>query len=160
MGLDMYLRKSAYVRTWKSTDTCVKDATRLDVHVRVAYDDGTVDQTDFTVNDPQSGLDVKLPIGYWRKANAIHRWFIQNCANDEDDCREMSVSYDQLMELKRLCQQVLDDHDKAPELLPTQEGFFFGSTEYDEYYFDDLKHTIEILNKVEDGYWYEYQASW
>lgn len=34
------------------------------------------------------------------------------------------------------------------EELPTQEGFFFGSTDYDKYYVDNLDSTIEQLEKV------------
>ena len=36
---------------------------------------------------------------------------------------------------------------------PTHEGFFFGSTEYDEYYFADLESTIEQLEDVEPDTW-------
>ena len=160
MGLDSYLRRKAYVKCWKSDDNGVKDATKVDILVRVTYPDGTSDSADYSVANPESGVDISMPVAYWRKANAIHRWFIQNCANGQDGCREMSVSVEQLMELRRLCEQVLEDHSKAPELLPTQDGFFFGSTEYDESYFWDLKHTVEALSNLDEGYWYEYQASW
>ena len=36
----------------------------------------------------------------------------------------------------------------ASELLPTQDGFFFGSTEYDQWYMEDIKSTIDILTKA------------
>jgi hypothetical protein len=36
----------------------------------------------------------------------------------------------------------------ARELLPTQCGFFFGSTDYDEYYIEDVKYTIDIITKA------------
>jgi hypothetical protein len=35
----------------------------------------------------------------------------------------------------------------AKELLPTQAGFFFGSTDYDEYYYEDLVYTRDLLDK-------------
>lgn len=160
MGLDMYLYKKAHVKCWKSDDSGVKDANKVDILVRVTYPDGSSDSADYSVSNPEMGIDISMPVAYWRKANAIHRWFIQNCANGQDDCREMSVSVEQLMELKHLCEQVLEDHSKAAELLPTQDGFFFGSTNYDEWYFHDLKHTVEALSNLDEGYWYEYQASW
>lgn len=43
---------------------------------------------------------------------------------------------------------VLKDTSLAEELLPTQSGFFFGSTAYDQYYIEDLKDTVEQINKI------------
>ena len=43
---------------------------------------------------------------------------------------------------------ILKDHSKAGELLPPQGGFFFGSTEIDEWYFEDLKSTVKQLTPV------------
>ena len=40
---------------------------------------------------------------YWRKANAIHKWFVDNVQGGEDDCREYPVSNDQLIELRDTC---------------------------------------------------------
>jgi hypothetical protein len=51
----------------------------------------------------------------------------------------------------------------AEELLPTASGFFFGSTEYNEWYIDDLKNTIEQLDKclaLPDDVEFEYHSSW
>jgi hypothetical protein len=56
------------------------------------------------------------------------------------------------------------DTSIAEELLPTQSGFFFGSTDYDHGYLQDLEDTIEILETVlsEDNEWsdFYYQSSW
>lgn len=109
---------------------------------------------------------TQYQVGYWRKANAIHRWFIENCADGVDDCRDIYVGYDQLEDLRDTVQKVLENHDRAPELLPTQEGCFFGGTEYDDWYFDDLDYTLDLCNKVlkflkeNDGYDIYYSASW
>lgn len=47
------------------------------------------------------------------------------------------------------------------ELLPPQEGFFFGSTKTDKWYYEDLEYTAQALSFVEnDGEDYIYQASW
>lgn len=54
-----------------------------------------------------------------------------------------------------ICKQVKEDNSLAEELLPTVEGFFFGDTEYDEYYFDDIQYTIDTLTQIlkeEDEY--------
>lgn len=112
-------------------------------------------------------------VGYWRKANAIHNWFVENCGNGEDNCQEMYVSLEKLETLLDICKQVSADHKLAPFLLPTQSGFFFGSTEYDDWYFAKVEDTIKIIepvieflknikNKCEPNEWYDvvYEASW
>lgn len=43
---------------------------------------------------------------------------------------------------------VVDKPEICDDLLPRQDGFFFGDTDYDEYYIADLKQTIKIINKV------------
>lgn len=90
--------------------------------------------------------------GYWRKANAIHNWFVKNIQYDIDNCAEYQVSCEKLKELRDLCLQVRDAHDLADTLLPTKAGFFFGSTEYDEYYFENIEKTIAICNAVIEYY--------
>lgn len=91
---------------------------------------------------------IEEHVGYWRKANQIHNWFVENVQGGEDDCGSYVVSEEQLEELKSLCEQVLEDHSLAGELLPTCSGFFFGDTEYDEWYFNDLQNTLKIINEV------------
>ena len=65
----------------------------------------------------------------------------------------------------------MQDHYKAEELLPTCDGFFFGGTEYDKYYFNDIDKAMKILDacikfleekeKAKDYSWgLYYQASW
>jgi hypothetical protein len=108
-------------------------------------------------------ISVEMKIGYWRKANAVHQWFVDNCQKGEDDCREAYVSREQLEELLGVVNEVLADHSKADELLPTQSGFFFGSTEYDEYYFGDLELTKKILKNalsMPKEWDFGYSSSW
>ena len=118
------------------------------------------------------GLDMYLSvktkkgtnnIGYWRKFNALHNWFVDNCQNGTDDCGEYPVSIDDIDEVLGVLKQVKENHELAPELLPTTSGFFFGSTDYDEYYFDDVDETIELFEKIlkehpDDEF--IYQSSW
>lgn len=89
-------------------------------------------------------------IGYWRKANHIHAWFVQNVQHGEDDCGEYEVTEEKLRELRDICEKVLKSYDEkvSAELLPTASGFFFGGTDYDSYYYDDVKDTIEILDNA------------
>lgn len=100
---------------------------------------------------------------YWRKANAIHRWFVENVQENIDNCARYYVSREQLMCLLNTCRIVLADNTSAEQLLPTKEGFFFGTMEYDENYWYDIKYTAEQLEKLlsNDKYeFYEYQSSW
>ncbi len=104
-------------------------------------------------------------VAYWRKANQIHAWFVREVQNDEDDCGRYEVSLAKLKELSEICQKVLDNPDLAEKLLPSSSGFFFGSTAYDEYYFADVKDTIEQIDAILNNRFYkdcvlEYQASW
>lgn len=118
-------------------------------------------------------------IGYWRKANAIHNYFVVNCGDGEDICQQMWVSKENIKDLLDRCEKVvkasklvkdkndgenkIEDSSVAEELLPTAEGFFFGSYEYDEWYLEDIKNTITIcknvLKTIGDSDIY-YQASW
>ena len=109
--------------------------------------------------------NVSVEIGYWRKANAIHRWFVDNLQDGEDDCRETPVTLGALQKLLDTVNEVLADTSKAEELLPTQSGFFFGSTQYDKWYQDDLIHTKNIIqgildNKSLQDWDFYYSSSW
>jgi hypothetical protein len=110
----------------------------------------------------------------WRKANAIHEWFVQNVQDGEDNCREYYVSREQLEELLAKLGELLSikngTHNGDPDItiediLPTQSGFFFGSTDYDEYYWDEVERTYEAINKILnnhklDNFDFAYQSSW
>lgn len=108
---------------------------------------------------------------YWRKANAIHDWFVKNCQEGNDDCRTTWVGETNIKELLDTLKKVLQNRTNTAliqELLPTTEGFFFGGTEYDEYYFETIEKTIEVLqaevDEMEsmDEYYFDYyyHSSW
>jgi len=114
-------------------------------------------------------------VGYWRKANHIHAWFVNKCQDGIDECQETVIPKEKLEELLDTCKKVADPtgaslpmairESIAESLLPTQEGFFFGGTDYDEGYFHDIKDTIEIIERVlgETDFDVEeviYQSSW
>ena len=98
----------------------------------------------------------------WRKANAIHRWFVAYVQHGVDECKEFPVTRLQLTWLLDLCEKVQSDHSRAVDLLPTQEGFFFGPTEYDDYYFEKIAYTQRELQTLleEPGMEYVYRSSW
>jgi len=106
-------------------------------------------------------------VGYWRKANQIHAWFVDNVQGEEDDCRLYKVSGEKLKELRDICVDVLKkrDDEYSQEQLPPVPGFFFGGTNINDYYYDDIKHTIAIIDVIEandPGFKeeYYYQSSW
>jgi len=108
-------------------------------------------------------IEICFEAGYWRKANAIHQWFVEHVQYGEDECRPHSVSREELKGLLDSCIKVKNDHTLADELLPTQDGFFFGGTEYDEYYFVNIDATIKIVEyalSLPDEYDFEYHSIW
>ncbi|SFA89590.1 MULTISPECIES: hypothetical protein [unclassified Bacillus (in: firmicutes)] len=103
-------------------------------------------------------------VAYWRKANQIHHWFVENVQEGVDPSDPYEVSREQLVGLHQLCIKVIDTK-QAPALLPTQPGFFFGSTDYDDYYYLDVEYTKSIteilLNTFNfDTHYLVYQSSW
>lgn len=119
-------------------------------------------------------------VGYWRKANQIHNFFVENVQDGEDDCSYHNECTKEILEdLLDKCYKVLTgsimmigqvkngqqyvdgewvdcmkpgkviiNPEVAEELLPSCRGFFFGSTEYDEYYMQDIEDTIKIIKNV------------
>lgn len=184
MGLDMYLEKRTYVKNWEHTPE--------DKHHKITITRG---------GKPRNDIDTKKisyiieEAGQWRKANAVHVFFVKHCGNGEDNCQSMYVEKEVLEELLDNCkkiikasklvdgkeiekhtlengkiitniepQKIIEDPTIAKEILPTQAGFFFGSTDYDEYYLDDIRETIKIceeaLKSIKNGSDIYYQASW
>ncbi len=142
MGLDMSLYKKHYVQI---EERPALEITGVKNHI-----------------DTSKVMFILEDFGYWRKANAIHSWFVTNVQDGDDNCGTYYVSREQLAELLATVNDVLADHSKAPELLPTQSGFFFGSTDYDNFYFSDLEDTKNILTEAlkDTEADYEYQSSW
>jgi hypothetical protein len=159
MGLDMYLHAKTYVTKvdWSTMDEYDNVSTRpeFDNVIKAAgLSDVAVDVM---------GAEVSVTCAYWRKANAIHAWFVENVQGGEDNCREYYVKKDELVTLKDLCTKALISRDAS--LLPPQEGFFFGSYEIDEWYWQGLADTIKQLDKVLslpnlDDLTLYYQSSW
>ena len=111
------------------------------------------------------GFEVSKVVAYWRKANQIHQWFVENVQDGQDDCRSYRVSREQLKTLVNMCDTLLKTKDAvlAEEVLPTQGGFFFGDTGYGDYYWDDLETTSYALSlclELSDEWEFEYQSSW
>lgn len=161
MGLDMYL----YAKKYESVCKWDKDKNKDNF-----YPTELKEFANDIFNSNFMSKETSYQIGYWRKANAIHKYFVDNCADGTDDCREMYVCEKTLEDLLDRCKKVLDDHSKAEELLPSKSGFFFSPTDYNDRYFQDIEYTKNLLEKVlaflkeqgeKDNYYNIcYQASW
>jgi hypothetical protein len=156
MGLDQYLYKKTYVKNWDH----MKPEEQHEVIVKRGGE---------VLHDikPERIGNVTEDVCKWRKFNALHKWFVENCQNGEDDCREYYVSREQLTELLEILNKVKEfkndpTNKELENLLPTTSGFFFGGTAYDEYYFDEVERTIEMLSELlkEEGGDYYYDSSW
>jgi hypothetical protein len=168
MGLDQYLNVSRSESNWnfevdergendkynKIIDIMGLDKARLERH---------------------PSIRIEYTAIYWRKANQIHGWFVENLGEGEDTCQEMYVPRTALVQLQDTCLRLLEakslDVDNleelATELLPPTGGFFFGTYEIDEWYWGDIQHTYdsltELLEDIPEGNWdhhITYQASW
>ena len=156
-----------------------------------------------TLPEPQFGsMSVRQCVGYWRKANAIHGWFVRELADGEDNCQDIYVPTEALVRLRDNCVNELanrinakpneskhvikvddgdtdifnkiiadikQEHENTKTKVITDDplaptaGFFFGSTEKDEWYYNDLEYTVELINSLlaqGDKYEYYYRASW
>ncbi|WP_279256106.1 hypothetical protein [Enterococcus faecalis] len=90
-------------------------------------------------------------IGYWRKANQIRAFFASYAPEQSDINIEMLiVNEEMLLELKQRIMLCLTERNEeaSSELLPTSQGFFFGSTEYDDWYYQDLEISLPIIEKA------------
>lgn len=153
MGLDMYLNASRYLSDYHDADK-EKKKQLLQLFPELHS---------YLQKERNPFREVNVEVCYWRKANAIHGWFVDNVQSGEDDCKKYHVDRDQLEELRDLCNKVLADRTLAPDLLPSRSGFFFGNTDYDDSYFDDLEHTVASLDnalKFPDCWEFDYQSSW
>ena len=137
MGLDMYLTKKTYIGAQYEYRN-VK---------------GVIEITEGKDNKPVNikfnrVCEISERVGYWRKANAIHNWFVTNVQGGEDNCQEYEVSEEKLNELLANCKEVLQHKGKAASKIPTKGGFFFGGTDYDDGYFEDISDTIKIIEDI------------
>ena len=148
MGLDMYLTAKRYFSDYIPVEKEIKTA--LDAALNCSLGDIS---------------EVTINVGYWRKANAIHNWFVNTVQDGIDECQTVEVSRENLVQLLATVTLVLDDHSLAKELLPPQSGFFFGSDLVDEYYIESLEDTKSILDRIlsdesSKNWSFYYHSSW
>lgn len=178
----MYLSKKTYVKNWnhqsdeeKHNITVLKGGkTRQDIKPeRISY--------------------IEEEVAYWRKFNALHAWFVGECGDGEDNCQPIYTPVEKLEEVLGILKQVKEKLDNSKlvkktiktwngesveidvyeceeevtKLFSPQSGFFFGSTEINEWYKNDVIDSIEVFEEIlkeeelngNNGEYY-YQASW
>jgi hypothetical protein len=100
------------------------------------------------------GLDVyfdkvkKQTVGYFRKTNFLVGFFEDYYGAEIENCRPLSIEKEDIIELKSRCKEVLEDPDKADELLPLKEGPLFGTTEYGDKYYKDVEEVMNWCDEV------------
>ena len=164
MGLDMYFyaKKTTYksFSKWDEPDRTNEVNYPEDLKI---FSDYIYDRNFKSVQ-----TETIYQIGYFRKFNALHSYIVKTFANGVDDCRDIILYKEDVEQIKKVLDDVLNAHqqvEKAKELLPTQSGFFFGGTDYDEYYFEDVKVAADLMQKLLDNFDFEkyqliYEASW
>jgi hypothetical protein len=195
MGLDMYLyarREISDETTRQAIAGLLTDMTRYDDEgcyylSRWRHDDDKRARTDEVLalagltpmlgeesNSGYCALDaswVSVTATYWRKANAVHGWFVTHCQDGVDECQEAEVHPEQLAALKAACEAALAAHaagddDAAIAAMPPTPGFFFGTYDLDEYWAADLAHTVREIDRLIrtaiaiGGVTFTYQSSW
>jgi len=120
MGLDMYLRASEYVsrNDWSRDENgdildTPNEAFKAIVEAFEMQD--VIDKNGF------AGISVDFPMGYWRKANQIHQWFVDNVQDGEDNCGSYYVTREQLEELKEVLAK-LEEPKKMPDPQPEAQS--------------------------------------
>jgi len=182
MGLDMTMYKKTYVQNWEHQKPEQK-------HTIIVKLGGNVRED----IKPERIAYITEVVAYWRKFNALHNWIVDNCAEGRDECQEIYISQNDMENLLNALKEaknvldrasmkkatiqtgwdtngdtftdidVYDCEDEIKEILPPASGFFFGSTQIDEYYKSEVERTIEIIDTLlredTEGDFF-YQASW
>lgn len=167
MGLDMHLEK-------RKTGVSYKKDKPFNIKVSIGDDSSYQELITHEI-------DLMIGNMRWSKANQIHGWFVDKIQGGEDNCGIYGVSKENLEELLELVDSILDVKNNdilaakklALEKLPPTEGFFFGDSQIDDYYWLNLEETSEGLKKLletninieinNEGFlydYYQYSSSW
>lgn len=163
MGLDMYFyaRKTTYksFSKWDNPDRANE--------VNYPEDLKTFSDYIYDRNFKSVQTETSYQIGYFRKFNALHSYIVKTFADGVDNCQDIILYKEDVEQIKKVLDDVLEANteEKAKELLPTQSGFFFGGTDYDEFYFEDVKDAADLMQSFLDNFDFEkyqlvYRASW
>jgi len=167
MGLDMYINKIKRFKNATLKDVYAVDSMISLIDYRKRHPEYKGSFSDWCGQDEEPSQEMMdfysaqikddeygyphcyEQVAYWRKANAIHNWFVKHVQGGEDDCDvHREITAEDLLSLCNLCMIVKKEPKMAKTLLPTRSGFFFGDTEYDDWYMEDIDNTIEQIEKI------------
>ncbi|HBE7366379.1 hypothetical protein LL061_23690 [Escherichia coli] len=97
---------------------------------------------------PKNDLNNDTPrwqIGYFRKFNALVSW-VENNVGMVENCEPVELNREHLLKLKADLERL--NEENCSEIMPTMEGFFFGSQEYDECYWSDVDELRELTEEL------------
>ncbi len=163
MGLDMYLQKKTYVKNWSHQKPEEEHEITVKINGELRKD-----------IKPERISYITEEVAYWRKFNALHGWFVENCAGGKDECQEIYVGEEGLEKVLVVLKQVsellqkskpvvkvlqdwngkdfevttYDCEDEVKDLFSPTSGFFFGSDEIDGYYKKEVEDTIEVIENL------------
>jgi len=116
--------------------------------------------------------DKNAPVGdrtnpdellYWRKFNALHRWFVDVLQGGVDGCQLTQVTKEDLSRLIGDIRRVLAG--ETVEELEPRAGCFFGSLEKDEHYTTRMNKALVDFENLSNEFDFEnnnlyYASSW
>lgn len=95
-------------------------------------------------------VDLDEELFYYRKVNQLQNYFEDK--HDIDNCGKVILTENIVKDILNRVNQVLENNELAEELFPTTNGFFYGGTDYDEYYYNIIKVIKENMNKLLNDY--------
>ena len=100
-------------------------------------------------DDLKAALDKEVEMhyeqydAYFRKVNFLFAYF-ENKGKMLDQWFAF-VDKEDVDDIIEKCELVLSHKEQANTLLPTQAGFFFGSTDYNDWYYSDVKDCLRQM---------------
>ena len=86
MGLDSYLFAKKYMSTFKMDDNSPDSEEAIQAkQILALFPELTKVNPD---PDHHKSVEVQVNLGYWRKANHIHKWFVDHVQDGDDDYQE------------------------------------------------------------------------
>lgn len=150
MGLDMYLEAKRYLAPCDPRTEPMRRAIGAAIGYMPTKEKPGQDASLMEV----SGVTVR--VGYWRKFDALHQWFVSNVQEGVDDCRPAFVAVDTLIELETQLERACDD--------PTSVSERFTADADETLEISEVDYTLKVLHHAkqlqEQGWDIYYRASW
>lgn len=144
MGLDIYFEKRKRNANEEEQAKFEAACKRMDEIYSMPHEEFDKHRDELNeVREIRDSYNPRKEVAYFRKVNFLMEYFEYEGNNEYKEITEGEVD-----ELVYRCECVLENHEKAEELLPTTCGFFFGSTDYDEYYFTDVEDVRDKFAQI------------